>query len=131
VTVVDTNVLADALLGVSGVRERAFQLLQEADEVVVPDLFFAELANVVWQYVTRMGLPLARGLEILDDAEALVTRSVPATTLWHRAVELAVEGRHPVYDTLFVALAEAEGTKLVTRDARLRDRFPDLVLGLS
>jgi predicted nucleic acid-binding protein len=52
VIVVDTNVLADALLGVSGVRERAFQVLQEADEIVVPDLFFAEFANVVWQYVS-------------------------------------------------------------------------------
>ena len=125
--VVDTNVLAHALLGVSGVRERAFQVLQEADEIVVPDLFFAEFANVVWQYVTRAGLPLARGLEILDDAEALVTRSVPATSLWHRAVEMAVDRRHPVYDTLFVALAEAERTKLVTRDARLRERHPEFV----
>jgi len=72
-------------------------------------------------------LPLARGLEILDDAEALVTRSVPATSPWHRAVEMAVDRRHPVYDTLFVALAEAERTKLVTRDARLRERYPELV----
>jgi len=127
VTVVDTNVLADALLGVSGVRERALQVLQEADEIVVPDLFFSEFANVVWQYVARAGLPLALGLEILDDAEALVTRSIPATSLWHRAVEMAVDRRHSVYNTLFVALAEAERTKLVTKDARLRERFPELV----
>lgn len=126
-TVVDTNVLADALLGVAEVREEALRALREADEIVVPDLLFAELANVVWQYVTRASLPLPRGHEILDDAEALVTRSVPVTALWHRAVELAVERKHPVYDTLFVALAEAEGTRLVTRDLRLRERFPDLV----
>jgi predicted nucleic acid-binding protein len=47
VTVVDTNVLADALLGVSGVRERAFQVLHDADEIAVPDLFFADFAKVV------------------------------------------------------------------------------------
>jgi predicted nucleic acid-binding protein len=39
---------------------------------------------------------------------------------------MAVERRHSVYDTLFVALAEAERTKLVTRDARLRERYPEL-----
>ena len=99
-TVVDTNVLADALLGVHRERESAWQVLKEAAEVVVPDLFFAEFANLVWQYVTREGLPLARGLEILDDAEAIVTRSVPATSLWHRAVELAVDRRHSVLSEL-------------------------------
>jgi len=127
VTVFDTNVVADALLGATGVREDALKALRGADEIVVPDLFFAEMANVVWQYVSRAGVPLSRGLELLDDAEALVSRSVPASALWHRALALAAERSHPVYDTLFVALAEAEGTKLVTRDARLRKRFPEFV----
>ncbi len=126
-TVFDTNVVADALLGTTGIREEALKALRDADEIVVPDLFFAELANVVWQYVSRAGVPLSRGLELLDDAEALVTRSVPASALWHRALELAVERGHPAYDTLFVALAETEGTKLVTREARLRQRFPEFV----
>ena len=125
-TVFDTNVVADALLGAAGVREEALRSLRDADEIVVPDLFFAELANVVWQYVTRAGVPLSRGLELLDDAESLITRSIPASALWHRALELAVERSHPAYDTLFVALAEAEGTHLVTRDARLKKRFPEV-----
>jgi predicted nucleic acid-binding protein len=127
VTVFDTNVVADALLGAAGVREEALKALRDADEIVVPDLFFSELANVVWQYVARAGVPLSQGLEILQDAEALVTRTVPASALWHRAVELAVERDHLAYDTLFIALAESEGTKLVTRDARLRKRFPEFV----
>jgi predicted nucleic acid-binding protein len=40
------------------------------------------------------------------------------------AFDLAVEHDHPVYDTLFIALAQREGLRVATFDRRMLDRFP-------
>jgi len=67
-------------------------------------------------------------LDALWDAEALVSEFVPGNVLWERALELAVERRHPAYDTLFLALAELRGCKVVTYDELLIERFPELTV---
>jgi len=118
-------VMAYALLGVEGFRERAFQALRSADLIEVPDSFRAEFVNVVWKWVSTKGVPLELGVEVLWDAEALIERIIPSERLWERALELAVQRDHSAYDTLFIAAAELEGTKLVTFDKKLLRAFPE------
>jgi predicted nucleic acid-binding protein len=45
---------------------------------------------------------------------------VPTVSLLERAVRLAVEIGHPVYDCVYIVLAEARGAPLATSDERLR-----------
>ena len=123
--VVDTMVFAYALLGVSTHRDTAVAVLEKTEPVVVPDSCYAELANVVWQWVRTKGVPEETGHEVLADAEAVITRSYPTTHLWADALALAVEADHPVYDTLFVAAARREQARVVTFDKRLQDAFPE------
>jgi predicted nucleic acid-binding protein len=54
--------------------------------------------------------------------------SVSITHLWASALTLAVKSQHSPYDTLFVAAAEREGTKLLTYNPRLRDSFPQTAI---
>ena len=122
--VTDTMVLAYALLGVPEHRESAIAVLDRADGLHAPDSIRAELVNVVWQWVTHRGTPLELGLTILQDAEALIEHVHHVDGLWERGLELAVEARHPAYDTLFVALAERENLPLVTYDRKLAATFP-------
>lgn len=123
--VVDTMVFAYALVGVSAHREAAVAVLGRADRVVVPDSCYTELANVVWKWVRSKGVPEETGHAVLADAEALITRSFPTTHLWADALALAVGADHPVYDTLFVAAARREQTRVVTFDKRLQSAFPE------
>jgi predicted nucleic acid-binding protein len=44
--------------------------------------------------------------------------------IWFRALELSVDYNHPVYDTLFIALAEQKKTKLITYDKEIIKKFP-------
>jgi predicted nucleic acid-binding protein len=53
----------------------------------------------------------------------LFTELWPAVWLAGRAFEIAAELRHPVYDCLYVALAEREGATLVTADRHLIGRL--------
>jgi len=64
-------------------------------------------------------------LNVLTDADALITQVISAEQLWERALGLSVEKNHPAYDTLFVALAEREDTELVTYDIKVRRKFQD------
>jgi predicted nucleic acid-binding protein len=126
--VIDTMVFAYALLGVPEFRDDSLAILEATSEVLVPDSFWAEFVNVVWQWVRYNDLPLDVGIEVLRDADALVTHVTSSALLWERALVLAVGVRHPAYDALFVALAEFADTRLVTYDTELQQRFPDRVI---
>jgi predicted nucleic acid-binding protein len=126
--IVDTNVVAYAVLGPPDVREAAWRALADVDAVVVPDLFFAEYGNVVWQWARRFEVGAADLLGALDHGEALVERVVPTETLWRGAVGLALRHDHAVYDAVFVAAAERLETKVLTFDRRLLAAFPAATL---
>jgi predicted nucleic acid-binding protein len=129
--VIDTMVFAYALLRVEDKHEQALAALEEAGQIIVPDSLFAELGNVVWQWIQFRQLPLHIGLEVLADAEALVDKVVPSARIREMALELAVQAGHSFYDTLFVATAVQEKTQLVTFDRKLAAKFPDQVLMLE
>jgi len=126
--VVDTNVFVYALLREPEFYREAAAILRNVPFIVVPDSFRAELVNAVWQWVRARDLTLDEGVSVLRDSEETVARVIPTTSLWERALALAVDNGHSPYDTLFVALAESEGTKLVTYDAKLRQTFPEIAL---
>ena len=123
--VVDTMVYAYALLGVTEFRDSASRVFDDHGPICVPDTLWAELANVFWQWVRHRDLDPALALELMTDAEALTDHITSSTSLWRPALELALQHNHPVYDTLFIALAQREGTRVVTFDRKLLERFPD------
>jgi predicted nucleic acid-binding protein len=126
--VIDTMIFAYALLYVPEFRDESLAVLDAATDILVPDSFRAELVNVVWQWVRYRSLPLQVGLDVLREADALITQATSAAILWERALTLAAEANHPAYDTLFVALAESTDTKVVTYDIKLQASFPDIAI---
>ncbi|MFN3546236.1 MAG: type II toxin-antitoxin system VapC family toxin [Mesorhizobium sp.] len=87
-----------------------------------PDLMLVELANVLRSKLSKgqVSLPQARaGLQFVASA---MTSLVPDRELVGRALDIAAELEHPVYDCMYIACAEREGTKLVTADTRLGKR---------
>lgn len=129
--VIDTMVFAYALLRVEDKHEQAIAALETAEQIIVPDSLFAELGNVVWQWIQFQQLLLSTGLAVLEDAEALVDKVIPVARLREMALELAVQASHPFYDTLFVAAAIQEQVQVVTFDRKLAAKFPDQVLLLE
>jgi len=83
-----------------------------------PDLILAEVANAAWK-TTRVGAITAQeGMTILTSVASMFTRLVPAVALAPRAYQIAIELDHPVYDCIYLALAERESAVLVTFDQR-------------
>ena len=125
--VIDTMVFVYALLRVESKYEQALVVLAEAEQIIVPDSFFAELGNVVWQWIVFRQLPINIGLDVLHDAEELVTKVIPVTSILDCALRLAVEKNYSLYDTVFVAAAIQEQVQVITFDRKFADKFPSQV----
>jgi predicted nucleic acid-binding protein len=125
--VIDTMVFAYALLQVEGKYEQSIAALESASQIIVPDSWFAELGNVVWQWIQFQQLPLQVGLDVLEDAAALVDRVVLTADVRATALELAVQNSHSFYDTVFVAAAIRENVSVLTFDRKFAAKFPEHV----
>lgn len=129
--IIDTTVFAYALLHVEGKYDQAIAALASTDQIVVPDSLFAELGNVVWQWIEFQQLPLPTGLDTMRDAESLIDWVIPSSQIRDAALELAVIADHPFYDTLFIAAAIQIDTKVLTFDRKLANKFSDRVILLT
>ena len=126
--VVDTMVFAYALLGVEEFREDALAILEQVDTISVPDSLRVEMANVLWQWINHRKVSIETALQVMDDTESLISRTLSGKGLWERALMLSVESNHPAYDTYYIAAAEMENTRVVSFDKKLKAVFPDRVL---
>jgi len=117
--VVDASVAIKWLVAEDG-SAQAETLLDHP--LVVPDLLFAECANILWKKVRRGELRKDEAVlaaETLEQAELSV---VSAQSYARAATAIAIEMDHPAYDGLYLAIAEAAGLRLVTADERLARR---------
>lgn len=118
-----TFLIVDASIAVKWVVEEAGTAealaIKRAHPLAAPDLLTAECANILWKKVKRRELSLdeaslaARLLQRVD----ITLR--PMRLFLEAATRIAVALDHPAYDCLYLAMAEAEGTRFVTADDRL------------
>lgn len=113
--IIDTSVVVKWVVEEDG-SDRAQALI--GSDLVAPDLLKAELANALWKKVRR---EQATPLQIASGySAALASVSfVAASPLSERALAIALELMHPVYDCYYLALAEALDLSILTADARL------------
>ena len=118
-------------------RPEAFQLLERytARDIrfFVPDVFWAEIGNVLWKAVRqgRQSHPAAE-----DALASMLDRDFPTISsidLLPEALAIALNFSRSVYDSLYIALALQTSSQLVTADERLAKamaaRFPVKWLG--
>jgi len=122
--IVDTMVMAYALLGVPEYGRESAEALRKADELIAPASVEAELLNVVWHWGrSRVAPEVAKA--VFENASGLWTELIPVRPLWSLALDLAFTASHSPYDTLFVAAARYRRSKVLTYDEKLLTLFPE------
>ncbi len=116
--VVDASVALKWFVNEDG-SDRAVSLLKADRPVIAPDLLLAEVCNAAWKSLRRREIDPAQLDQIAIDVAVPFQRLIPLDRLLRRAVTIAGELDHPVYDCLYLALAEAEDAPLITADRRL------------
>jgi predicted nucleic acid-binding protein len=88
-------------------------------EIMVPDLFWAEVGNIIWKSVRvgRCSLPQAQ--ELLETMPLMNLQAVSSGMLVESAFHIANTHGRAIYDCLYVALSRQSGAAMVSADERL------------
>ena len=88
------------------------------EDLVAPTLLHSEVGNALWVRIARSELDIDGAEEQLQSLGDLLT-TIDETPLIPRALTLAATIDHPVYDCIYLALAEQRADRLITADMRL------------
>jgi Predicted nucleic acid-binding protein, contains PIN domain len=89
------------------------------------DLALVEVSNAIWKKTVLLGM-----MKYEDSTIALkaVKELLPQLLVVHksvdflqRAMEISLKEKLPIYDSLYIALAEDKGEKLITEDEKQYD----------
>lgn len=116
--VVDASVAVKWFVEERGTLE-ARALLARGESLLAPDLILVETSNTAWKKVKRKEMTPEQGEGMVRAVPLYFDRLVEAGLLVSRAYTLATRLNHPVYDCLYIALAEMESITMITDDTRL------------
>ena len=88
------------------------------DDLFAPTLLLAEIGNALWKKGVRgeLGDRQAYSTQLALVASLVVT--IDETELMPRALDIALTLDHPIYDCIYLALAEDRGDRLISADRR-------------
>lgn len=110
--------------------EKAFRLLEDPSNLfIAPDIFRCEVVNAILKQ-NRLG-HLADDLldRAMSELDGVMPDLVASGDVMPLAVSIARRVRHPIYDCLYLSLAEHRNATLITADEKFaiscRDRMKD------
>ena len=103
--------------------DRADRIRDRADDVLAPELLLVEVASALGKKAKAGEISGREAQTALDLVSASGVDLHPNGPLVSRALALARLLAHPVYDCVYLALAEREGATFVTADQRLLRRL--------
>ncbi len=117
------NLVVDASVAVKwfvaeDLSDAAERILGRGDALSAPDLVLVEVANALWKKAQLGEIDRADADEALAALAADAIELQPTAPLVRRALALAGEIGHPVYDCIYLAAAEAGDGVVVTADRR-------------
>jgi predicted nucleic acid-binding protein len=114
-------IIVDASVALKWVLDEDDSLLARAlatRDLAAPDLLWSECASGLWRWVRSgalSGRVAHQRFVVLRRAPVALT---PAAELLDRALMLAIELAHPIYDCVYLALALQRGAQVVSADRR-------------
>lgn len=96
-------------------------LVLRTDAVLLaPDIMLVEATNAWWKKSRRGEMSAEQVERAMARLLAVGIDLIPSAPLLTRAVRLAFELDHALYDCVYLALATRQGARLATADGRLR-----------
>jgi predicted nucleic acid-binding protein len=113
--VVDASVALKWVVSETG-SDSADALLDQ--DLIAPVLWLVEAANALWRRARIGDITVEQAIMRLSDLRKAPVTSLAMEPHLDRALNLATEIGHPIYDCLYLALALRHDTHVVTADRR-------------
>ncbi len=97
----------------------AVRLVENAHDLLAPDLLIAEFGNILWKKVRMQELTPSDARQIAASFRRVPMTMEPTAGLLEAALELALRLDRTVYDSMYLALAIKTGAPMITADTRL------------
>lgn len=132
--VVDASVAVKWLVVEEGSADARAML--DDEELHAPRLLVSEVANAVWRKVRIDQVDRGAAGQLLATITDMPVRWHADETIRADAIRLAIAHDRPVYDLMYLALAQRLGVRVVTADQRLVNALAstdhgDLVVALT
>lgn len=92
----------------------ARRVLREDNDLLAPDLLWAELGNVLWKRCRAGEIGAEDAGDLLRDLRRLPIGIIPSIFLVGAALDLAMRFNRTVSDSLYPALAMGRGCRIIT-----------------
>jgi predicted nucleic acid-binding protein len=117
------SLIVDASVAVKWIADEpgssvARTLGDRADDLIAPELVIVEVGNALWKKCRQGILGRPQAAAGLLQLPRLFGHLHSDLTLSARALEIAHDAQHPIYDCFYIALAERESAPLITADER-------------
>jgi len=99
----------------------ARRLLTGGGDLLVPDLIFSEVGNILWKRVRSGQILETEAQTVLQSLGALSLSVAPSWPLVLPALAIACQTQRTVYDCLYLALAVRESAVMVTADEKFHN----------
>jgi predicted nucleic acid-binding protein len=117
VIVVDASVAVDILLQLDAAEVLMDSMFSETETLHAPQLMDIEVAQVIRRYWRAGDITAARGMQAIEDLQDLPITRYAHEPLLDRIWQLRANAT--AYDAAYLALAEALGAVVLTRDKAL------------
>lgn len=100
--------------------DRAVRFFLDEHELIAPEFMLAEFGNILWKKSALMGeLTEVETKTIVAAAQDLPIGYYYTDDLLANAMHIALASMRTVYDSLYIALAEAQACQVMTDDRKL------------
>ena len=91
----------------------------KASWVIAPDLYIAEISNVLWKYFKSGLVSHIECIQYVEDGIELIDDYFPSKELWKEALGEGIKNTHSIYDMYYAVLARRNDATLITNDSKL------------
>ena len=92
---------------------------EKASWVIAPDLYIAEISNVLWKYYKSGLISHIECIQYVEDGIELIDDYFPSKELWKEALGEGIKNTHSIYDMYYAVLARRNDATLITNDSKL------------
>lgn len=87
--------------------------------IIAPDLFIAEITNVLWKYHKAGLISHIDCIQYVQDGIDMIDDFIGTRELWKEALAEGMKNNHSIYDMYYAVLARRNDATLITNDGAL------------